>query len=121
VLGLAWVYLPLIGTLAFLLYATRIFPDLPQAFGGPRPQRVQLDVDVSKVSPDTLRLLAPQWQSGQPSQSIARSRIVYLVFQSRDYVFLRIIDEASSSKSQPFRLQSSSVLSLLPVSDGQPQ
>jgi len=120
VLGLAWVYLPLIGTLAFLFYTTKIFPDLPQAFGGPRPQRVQLDVDVSKVSPDTLRLLAPHWQSGQASQSIARSRIVYLVFQSRDYVFLWITDEALSSKSQPFRVQSSSVLSLLPVSDEQP-
>ena len=116
VLGLAWFYLPLFGVSGFLLYTAKIFPDLPQAFGGPRPQRVQLDVDVSKISPNTLHLLAPEWPS-QTNQSIARSRSLDLVFQSRDYVFLQINSESSSANNQSFRLQSSTVLSLVPVPD----
>lgn len=119
VLGQAWFSLPLVGMVAFLLYAAKVFPVLPQAFGGPRPQRVQLDIDVSKISPATLHLLAPEWQS-QANLSVARSRTLRLIFQSRDYVFLQIDDEGSSAPNQSLRLQSGSVLSLVPVTDPAP-
>lgn len=117
-MGSAWVYLPLVGIMAFLLYTTRIFPGLPQAFGGPRPQCVQLDVDVSKVSTDTLHLLAPGWQSGHTDQShIVRSRDLYLIFQSSEYLFLQTSRQTSATTNQAFSLKSSAVESLFPVAE----
>ena len=114
----AWLYLPLIGILAFLFYTSRIFPGLPQEFGGPRRQRVQLDVDVSKVSADTLHLLAPEWQDNHTSQSgIVRSRSLNLVFQNSEYLFLQADPQTPPLTSRVLKLKTSSVECLLPVAD----
>lgn len=114
----AWLYLPLIGILAFLFYTSHIFPGLPQEFGGPRRQRVQLDFDVSKVSANTLHLLAPEWQDNHPSQSgIVRSRSLNLVFQNSEYLFLQADPQTPPLPSQVLKLKTSSVECLLPVAD----
>jgi len=118
VLGIAWIYLPLIGVLAFAFYLARIFPGLPQPLGGPRPECVQLDLDVSKLSTETLQLLAPDWKATPAAESrIARSRKLYLVLQSSGYLFLQTNREKSSANNQPFRLESSAVTSLVPAAD----
>lgn len=120
-MSVAWIYVPLIGLLAFLLYTTKIFPGLPQAFGGPRLQRVQLDVDASKVSTNTLHLLAPEWQPGEADQfHTVRSRDLYLIFQNSEYLFLCTSSQTSPTTNQAFSLKSSAVEGLFPVSDKPP-
>jgi hypothetical protein len=118
VLSLAWVQLPLMGICAFLFYIAKIFPVLPQPLGGPRAECVQVDLDVSKVSTETLQLLAPSWKSiPTPQAGIARSRKLYLILQSGGYLLLQTNREMSSANNQLFRLQSSAVTSLVPVKD----
>lgn len=116
-MSVAWIYLPLVGTLAFLFYM-RLFPALPQEFGGPRRQRVQLDVDVSKVSTNTLHLLAPEWQESHTYQSgIVRSRSLNLVFQNSEYLFLQIDRQTPPLASQVLKLKTSAVECLLPLDE----
>lgn len=120
VLALAWVQLPLIGLSAFLFYIAKIFPGLPQPLGGPRAQCVQLDLDVSKVSAATLQLLAPDWPAAHNGQSgVARSRNLYLVLQSNEFLFVQTSRETSSTTNQPFRIRSSEVTSVIPAVDDQ--
>jgi hypothetical protein len=117
-MGLAWVYLPLGAILGFFFYTTTIFPGLPQAFGGPRPQCVELDLDAARMSANTLHLLAPEWQSNpaNPSQ-IVRSRHLDLVFQTGEYLFLQTSPHVSPTTNQVIRLKSSAVESVFPVAD----
>jgi hypothetical protein len=117
-MSVAWIYLPLVGVSAFLFYTTKIFPGLPQAFGGPRPQCIQLDVDVSKVSASTLHLLAPEWQESHTYQSgIVRSRSLNLIFQNSEYLFLQVDRPTPPLPNQVFKLKSSAVESLFPVAE----
>jgi hypothetical protein len=121
VLGLGWLYLPLVAVIAFSFYTTRMFPDLPHAFGGPRPQCIQLDVDAAKLSANTLQLLRPRGQPDQTHQpGIMRSGNLYLIFQSSEHLFLQTSRQTSRTNRQVFRLNSSAVEGLFAVADESP-
>ena len=121
ILSVAWIQLPLLGAAAVLFYIARIFPTLPQPLGGPRSECVQLDFDVAKVSAETLQLLAPEWQKTHTTNSgVARSRNLYLVLQSNEFLLLQVDRQTSSATNRPFRIKSSEVASVIPVTDQSP-
>ena len=87
---LVWyVYAPIgilfLVALAFAFYAEGLYPRLPQSLGGGRPRCVQLDIDASSLSAQTLAEIAP----GVARDGVVRTPRVDVVFTQGDTLFVQ--------------------------------
>jgi len=85
-----WVYVavPLVIVAALAFYLTRIYPSLPQEFGGVKPRCAYLDVVRAKLSTDTLTdILSDDQMTG--NQPVVRSARVEVLFSGSSAVYVR--------------------------------
>jgi hypothetical protein len=129
-LFLVWAYTILGGLWLISGYFDRWFARLPQAFGGPAPSCVVLDVDTSQLSADTQRLIGAGPKS--PPPRVARTVELDLIAVSAGSLVLRSRQEPTQPEEKaaeagqgqpparpvPFRLRESTVRARLPCPQG---
>lgn len=98
---------------AYLFYVEHWFPKQWQEFGGPRPERVQFDVDSGKLSSETIRILLP---TATTNRGIFRSRETYLILATAEYFLLQTNADISPT-SRIFKIKTSAVESVFPIRD----
>jgi hypothetical protein len=107
---LAWFYGPLTILWLYGSYMGKVFPAWPQELGGPRPQRVELDIDRTKVSATTMGLLSSAPSDGE---QVVRTRQVYLISLNSDYALLQMSPSILPT-NQILRLGREAVLNVIP-------
>jgi len=111
---MAWIYVPLIPLVSLPIYVLLAFPHVPQALGGPRPESVQLDFEISKLSPTTAQTILPPNDRMATNSGVVRSRTLYLVLQTSDYLVIQ--SSANTWPTNPvFRLKRDAVQGVFPV------
>jgi hypothetical protein len=81
----AIIYLTVAG---FLLYQDRIYPNLPQEFGGVQPRCAHMDVSVAEISPETRQIILPAGKANGDSKTV-RSVQVEVLFSKGDLLMVR--------------------------------
>lgn len=81
----AIIYLTVAG---FLLYQARIYPNLPQEFGGVQPRCAYMDVSVAEISPETRQIILPAGKANGDSKTV-RSVQVEVLFSKGDLLMVR--------------------------------
>lgn len=97
----------LVGALSVSLYGGLVYSWLPQEYGGALPRVAYLDLDRSKLSPDTLSGLLPpkELQSKNP---IARTVLLDVFFTSKDTLLVKPYRKWHDN--QTYEIQGGSVL-----------
>jgi hypothetical protein len=96
----------------FVTYATEFFQYVPQSFGGPSLEPVQLDVNVSNLSSNSLMVIAPAQKTA--TNGVVRSQTLYLVLQNGGYILLQTNSDWSQG-SQIFKIKNETVQGIFPV------
>jgi hypothetical protein len=78
----------IIGFISMLIYASAIYPLLPQEFGGPCPRLAYLDLTKSDLSKETLRTLVAE-QDFFSADRIIRSEELDIYYNGVDYILLK--------------------------------
>jgi hypothetical protein len=85
-----WVYASvlLFILLGLTFYLERVYPKIPQEFGGVRPRCAYLDMVKSQVSNETLQGIAPP-DALKSSQTVVRSLQVDILYSGSNLILLR--------------------------------
>jgi hypothetical protein len=98
------------------VYVDRLFPSMSSEFGGPKPRCIQLDMEVSQLSPESYaQLLGSSTSTANPS--VARSVPLYLIFDGTEYLLLSDRSEPILIKNNVYRLRKESVKAIFPCNE----
>ncbi|HEY3136139.1 MAG TPA: hypothetical protein VGL29_08930 [Blastocatellia bacterium] len=86
--SIVWLYVSVATLAVLLLYFLEWFSKLPQELGGPSVKCVQLDLNSTKLSQETLRQFLPEGYSADGRET-QRSRNLYLIFDGSGFVLLK--------------------------------
>lgn len=86
--GALWTLLSIGGAWLLLGYFVAWFSKLPQELGGPSARCVELDLNTTKLSQETLRLVLPDGYTVE-SRETHRSRSMYLIFEGSDFILVK--------------------------------
>ena len=82
------VYPVIVGIISIVFYGGLVYPQLPQEYGGARPRVAYLDLDRSKLSPDTLEELSPS-SAIQLKNATVRTVLLDVFFASKDTLLVK--------------------------------
>lgn len=77
-----------IGVIAIYIYGGVVYPQLPQEYSGALPRVAYLDLDRTKVSPDTLSSLVPP-EAMKSKKPILRTVLLDVFFTSKDLLLVK--------------------------------
>lgn len=105
------IVVPVTALGAAYLYATRIFPLIPSALGGPKPTCVRLDLASEGLSIDLARELGFEPRTGS-ARAVTRSGPLWLHFEGSPFFLISV----SRSAERVLRVRDGAVLSIAPDS-----
>jgi hypothetical protein len=83
---------PTVIAAAIVLYVIAIYDHIPQAFGGGRPRRAQIEIDSEKLSVP----LQQQLSGSLVSKGVIRSKEVHVIAVLGDSLFIVVPQEAEA-------------------------
>jgi hypothetical protein len=86
--GFAWLLILAVPTLAFVFFLTRVYPRVPQEFGGTRPRCGYVDVTKAQISSEALKDIVPA-DGITSSEPVLRSSRVDILFSGSDALMIR--------------------------------
>lgn len=104
--------LAILALVVFFFYVTLAYPQLPLQLGGPMPDCAQLDIEKSKLSPQTLVQLAGTAAVSARSE-VVRTKELDILFLAGNTLVVRPAKLASGGAASVFRMDRAAVRSIV--------
>ena len=92
----------------WVVYVREIMPSVPTEWGGAKSRCIMLDVDSGQLSPET-RALILDGNVVNDKSGILRTRMLTLIFEGGEYLFLTKRDGRASALNPVYRLRKDAV------------
>jgi len=109
-----WIYIAVFVfiVIGLVFYADRVYPNLPQEFGGVRPRCAFLDLKTEQVSRETRQALLPA-AAMESDDPVARSVQVDALFSNKDLMLIRpYVEDQGNDPQTVYEIRKSNVLAV---------